>query len=185
MPWIFLESSLLLSSQSLILMMGCFLWAVDVGSYVFTGRHLFGGTEYLWNHQIPLWVRCLSFYHLLLPVLLLLGISRFGYDRSALKWQGGICLIVLCCPGFTNPPRTSISFALPHLRSSLDGGYLPGTRELDLSHGHHLLADSLDVVTTLQDQGRRIEGRVQTFMCRDGRIRVNAPALRRRQLWFR
>jgi hypothetical protein len=80
-------NALLLSSQALAAIPAGLLWAVDVTARLLTGRHLFGGTEYMWNGRVPLYVRLLSLFHLLLPVLLVLALRRTGYHRRALLFQ--------------------------------------------------------------------------------------------------
>ena len=91
----FFSNSLLLSTQALSSLLADVLWCLDAGWAWMTGRHLVGGTEYMWDARIPLWVRLLSLFHVVLPVLLLLALRRIGYDRSALRWQSVIALGLL------------------------------------------------------------------------------------------
>jgi hypothetical protein len=84
------SSSLLVSSQAVSVLIGETLWCVDVLWTVGFGHHLIGGTGYMWDHQYPLWLRLMSLYHFVLPVLLIWGVWRLGYDRRALKLQAAI-----------------------------------------------------------------------------------------------
>jgi hypothetical protein len=84
------RSALLLSSQALPAIMAGVLWAVDVGARLFTGGHLFGGTEYMWDGRVPLLVRLLSLFHVVLPVVLVAALRRTGYDRRGLVLQVGL-----------------------------------------------------------------------------------------------
>lgn len=59
-------------------------FAIDLASRLVTGAHLIGGTEYMFDPTIPLGVRLLSLFHLALPFVLLLALSRTGYDRRGL-----------------------------------------------------------------------------------------------------
>jgi hypothetical protein len=88
------SSSVLLSTQTVSSILADALWCVDAGWMWATGRHLVGGTEYMWDQRIPLWVRLLSLFHLAMPILLLLGLRRTGYDRRAFRWQSMIALAV-------------------------------------------------------------------------------------------
>ena len=81
------RSALLLSSQALPAFMAGLLWAVDVTARLATGRHLFGGTEYMWDARVPLLVRLLSLFHLFLPLVLVAALRRTGYDRRGLWLQ--------------------------------------------------------------------------------------------------
>ena len=72
---------LLLSSQAVgILVVGA-AWTADLTARLVTGAHLIGGTEYMWDPRWPLFTRLLSLYHVVLPVVLVLGLRRIGYDR--------------------------------------------------------------------------------------------------------
>ena len=51
------------------------------------GVHLLGGTEYLFDHSLPLWVRMLGLFHVATPPLLLWAIRRLGYDGRGWRWQ--------------------------------------------------------------------------------------------------
>jgi len=84
------SSRLLISSQAVSVLLGETLWIVDVLWTVGFGHHLIGGTGYMWDREYPLWLRLMSLYHFVLPVLLFWAVARLGYDRRALKLQTGI-----------------------------------------------------------------------------------------------
>lgn len=84
------SSSLLISSQAVSVLIGETLWCIDVLWTVALGHHLIGGTEYMWDHQYPFWLRLMSLYHFVLPVLLVWAVARLGYNRRGLKLQAGI-----------------------------------------------------------------------------------------------
>lgn len=100
-----LESPLLLSSQALVSIFGNFLWVIEFLNTLVTGHALFGGTEYMMDEQIPIWVRCLSLYHFVLPLLLLWGLYCVGYDRGGWKLQSTITLLVLFLSRFTDSTK--------------------------------------------------------------------------------
>ncbi|HMC35384.1 MAG TPA: hypothetical protein VKH65_13280 [Myxococcales bacterium] len=94
---LWLGSPLLLSSQAVSSILADAVWAMDAGSRLFLGRHLFGGTEYMWDASFPLAVRLLSLFHLFWPVLLVWSVRRVGYDRRGLGLQiaiAGALLVV-------------------------------------------------------------------------------------------
>jgi hypothetical protein len=88
-------SALLLSSQALFSMGADLFWDLDVCSRIVSGRHLFGGTEYMWQPEYPLFVRLLSLFHVVWPFLLLWSLSRVGYDRRGLPLQALVTLAAL------------------------------------------------------------------------------------------
>ena len=81
------ESRLIVSWQAVGLLVFQTLYAVDlIGAFVFR-KHAVGGTEYMFDPAIPLLVRLLGLYHLVVPPLLLWAVRRLGYDQSAWKLQ--------------------------------------------------------------------------------------------------
>jgi hypothetical protein len=97
---IWLANPLLLSSQAVNSLAAGFLWVLDVGSRLTTGRFLIGGTEYMWDTRFPLWVRLLSTFHIGLPLVLLWTLRRVGYDRRALWLQAAIAAFLLIVSRF-------------------------------------------------------------------------------------
>jgi hypothetical protein len=103
-------SALLLSSQAVSSLVGDSLWIVDAAWNLLAGKHLFGGTEYLWDAHFPAWVRALSLFHLLLPLLLLCCLRKVGYDRRGFFLQSAIAAALLVASRFTDPAK-NINFA--------------------------------------------------------------------------
>jgi len=105
---------LLLSSQAASSLIGDLLWCLDAGWHLFAGRHLTGGTEYMWETRFPLWVRLLSLFHVALPMLLLAALRRAGYDRRALLLQSEIAMALLVVSRFLGPTQNmNYAFADP------------------------------------------------------------------------
>jgi hypothetical protein len=105
---------LLLSAQAVSSIVGDFLWCLDAGWRLFVGKHLTGGTEYMWDMRFPLWVRLLSLFHVVLPVLLVAALRRNGYDRRAFRLQSGIAAVVLVASRLLGPSRNiNYAFADP------------------------------------------------------------------------
>ena len=119
------ESPLLISSQALVSILGSFLWVIEFSYDLVTGHTLFGGTQYMRDASIPHWVRCLSFYHILLPLLLLWGLLYLGYDRRGWKLQGVISLLVLSLSRFTGPEKNiNFVFQDPLLHKNWGNAFL-------------------------------------------------------------
>ncbi len=99
------ESPLIFSWQASSLLLFQSLFTVDLLGTLVTGRHLIGGTEYMFDTGVPLSVRLLSLFHIVTPPLLLWAIARLGYDRRGWRWQTVTCWVVvpinyLWRPGF-------------------------------------------------------------------------------------
>ena len=87
-------SALLLSSQAVSSLVVDLAWVLDLAWRALAGRHLIGGTEYMWDGAYPWWVRALSLFHVVLPIVLVWSIRRVGYNRRAPFLQIGIVLVV-------------------------------------------------------------------------------------------
>lgn len=105
------ENRLVLSSQAVAAPVIGIAWALDAGWRVLSGHHLFGGTEYMWDPQYPLFTRLLSLYHLAWPVLVVVLVRRVGYDRRGWALQAGIAASALVVCRLFTPPAENINFA--------------------------------------------------------------------------
>ena len=74
------------------------------------GRHLIGGTEYMWDPRWPLFTRLLSLYHVVLPPLLVLALRRIGYDRRGYLLQSAIAAVAVAA-GRLFGPVANINYA--------------------------------------------------------------------------
>src|ERR1700751_4363148 len=81
------ESRLILSWQGVGLLVFQTLYAIDLIAALLFRHHIIGGTEYMFDPKISLFVRLLGLYHLVVPPLLLCTVNRLGYDPAALRWQ--------------------------------------------------------------------------------------------------
>jgi hypothetical protein len=79
------------------------LYCIDLLGALITGRHVIGGTEYMFDPQLPLFVRLLSLFHVVTPPMLLWAVWRLGYDRRGWKPQTAICWIVVTVNYFWRP----------------------------------------------------------------------------------
>ena len=104
-------SRLVLSSQAVAAPVIGIAWALDAGWRVVSGHHLFGGTEYMWDPQYPLFTRLLSLYHLAWPVLVVMVVLRVGYDRRGWPLQTVIAASAVIVSRLFTPPADNINFA--------------------------------------------------------------------------
>jgi len=100
---LWLESSLIFSWQASGLLLFQALYTVDLVAAWLFRVHPIGGTEYMFNAGIPLFVRLLSLFHVVTPPLLLWAIWRLGYDHRGWKLQTLITWIVVPINFFWRP----------------------------------------------------------------------------------
>jgi hypothetical protein len=103
-------SPLLISSQAVSSLVAGVLWSMDVGWRLATGRYLVGGTEYMWDAHYPLVVRLLSLFHIGMPIAMLWGLRKVGYDRRGLATQSGIAAGLLIVSRFL-PTSLNLNYA--------------------------------------------------------------------------
>ena len=89
------ESALLVSSQTVGELLVSSVWTLDVAARFLAGRHLIGGTEYMWDARWPLFTRLLSLHHVAFPILALWTLRRLGYDRRGIVLQSAIAAVAV------------------------------------------------------------------------------------------
>lgn len=94
------RSPLLLSSQAIGTAALYLAWWVEALTRCLTGRDLTGGLDYMWDARYPLWVRLLSLFHVVLPILLIWAVARRGYERRALALESAIVTALLVVSRF-------------------------------------------------------------------------------------
>jgi hypothetical protein len=96
-PALWIESRLLVSMMALAVTLPELAWNIDFFARLFTGRHLLGLADYMFDPGTPPLLRGLSLFHVILPVLLPWLLSRLGYDWRAFQAQtilGEVLLIL-------------------------------------------------------------------------------------------
>jgi hypothetical protein len=94
-PALWLENTLLVSMVAISVMFFEALWNIDFFFRLLTGKSLIGLSAYMFDPKIPLFIRGLSCFHIVLPLLLLWTLHRLGYDQRAFVWQTIVALVVL------------------------------------------------------------------------------------------
>jgi len=100
---LWLESPLIFSWAASGLLLFQTIYTVDLAGALLTGRHIVGGTEYMFDTGLPLSIRLLSLFHVVTPPLLLWAIWRLGYDRRGWKFQTVMMWIVVPVNFFWRP----------------------------------------------------------------------------------
>lgn len=101
-----LESPLIFSWTACGLLLFQLLYTIDLaGALLARGHHVIGGTEYMFDPGLPLAIRLLSLFHVVMPPLLVWAIWRFGYDRRGWKLQTAMTWIVVPINYFWRPEQ--------------------------------------------------------------------------------
>jgi hypothetical protein len=87
------------------------VWIFDFVIRLTTGIHPVGIAEYMFKSDIPLFVRGLSLFHLVLPFFLVWLVYRLGYDRRAWIVQTVLFWVLLLVCFFFTEPSQNINWA--------------------------------------------------------------------------
>jgi hypothetical protein len=109
-PALWLENALLVSMLAISVVFFEIVWNVDFFVRLLTGKSLIGLSAYMFDYKIPLFIRGLSGFHIVLPLLLLWGLHRLGYDHRALAWQTIVALVVLPLSYLLSNPQENVNW---------------------------------------------------------------------------
>lgn len=104
------ESSLLMSSQAVGVLLIQVVWVLDFLSALLLGSHLSGGTEYMFDAGQPAWLRAMSLFHIVMPPFLLWGVHRLGYDRRGWLLQTVIAWLLMAATFLLTDPSLNINW---------------------------------------------------------------------------
>ena len=109
-PALWLESPYLASTQAVGVLVPETLWLLDFGIGLLAGPTPIGLASYMFDRRLPRFVRALSLFHLWLTPLLLLIVSRTGYDRRAWKHQTVLTWLLLLASWRLTRPEENVNW---------------------------------------------------------------------------
>jgi hypothetical protein len=110
-PALWFESALLTSVALVGAIALELAWNIEFFQRLFTGKKLAGLAAYMFDASIPLWIRGLSLFHVVLPILLLWMVRRLGYDRRAPLFQTLIGWVVLPLSYLCSSAKDNVNWA--------------------------------------------------------------------------
>ena len=109
-PALWLENALLVSMLAISVVFFEGIWNADFFFHLATGKPLIGLSAYMFDLRIPLFIRGLSCFHIVLPLLLLWLLHRLGYDQRAFLWQTIVALVVLPLSYLVSNPQENVNW---------------------------------------------------------------------------
>lgn len=107
---LWLENPLIASMVAVGTLLPEILWNVSFFGQLLTGRRVSGLTDYMFNVRLPRYLRALSLFHVVLPLLLLWLIGRLGYDPRALVAQTVLAWVVLLLTYWLTDPKENVNW---------------------------------------------------------------------------
>jgi len=92
---LWLESPLIVSMMAVGVLLPELLWNVSYFARLLFGWHASGLAGYMFDRKKPRFLRALSLFHVVLPIVMLWLLARLGYDPRALYAQTLLAWIVL------------------------------------------------------------------------------------------
>jgi hypothetical protein len=109
-PALWFENALLASMMALAVVFFEAVWNVDFFFRLATGKSLVGLSAYMFDPRISFFVRSLSCFHIVLPLLLLWTVHRLGYNHRAFVWQTVVALLVLPLSYLASNPQENVNW---------------------------------------------------------------------------
>lgn len=106
------EQRLIASMMALAVLLPEIAWNVGFFGKLLAGTDVIGLAAYMFDPSIPLLVRGLSLFHVVLPPLLVFLVHRLGYDRRALRAQTLLAWVVLPVSAVFATPGNNVNWAL-------------------------------------------------------------------------
>lgn len=108
-PALWLQNRLLASMMGLSVLLLEVVWMLGFLS----GGRLFDIANYMFDENLPFWLRALSLFHFPMPAVILYMLWKYGYDPRALKYQTLMAALVLPATRYLAPPEGNINWVWP------------------------------------------------------------------------
>ena len=105
------ENSLLASMAALAVLLPECAWNIDYFLRLARGKPVFGLSSYMFDPGIPWAIRCVSYFHVWLPILLVWVLFRLGYDPRAFVAQTLLALAVVPLSYASGGPKMNVNWA--------------------------------------------------------------------------
>jgi hypothetical protein len=109
-PALWFESRLIVSMMALSVLLLEIVWNLDFVLRLVTGKQSIGLAAYMFDATLPLWLRALSLFHIVLPPLLIWLLYRWHYDPRALLGQTLLAWVVLPLSYIFNSPDNNLNW---------------------------------------------------------------------------
>jgi hypothetical protein len=107
---LWMENALLISIIATGVLLPEIAWNIDYFWRLITGRRLLGLSDYMFETEKSLFVRGLSLFHVILPVIMIWMLAELGYASQAIYYTIFLGWFVLISTYFTTDPKENINW---------------------------------------------------------------------------
>ena len=106
---LWLESAFVVSLVACMVLIPEMLWSVSFFGRLLRLPRATGIADYMFEQQVPLWLRAVSLFHVPLLAVIIWGPWRLGYDPGGFAWAVLITWIVLLLTRWLTGPEANIN----------------------------------------------------------------------------
>lgn len=107
---LWMNSTLLMSMAAVGGMVVELVWNVDFFGELIFKIDVIDLADYMFDHSYPLTLRTLSLFHVATPVIWILYLARYGYDKRAIYYFTGLYWVMLFLTYFLTDPKENINW---------------------------------------------------------------------------
>ncbi|MHB1949040.1 MAG: hypothetical protein ACYCQI_13110 [Gammaproteobacteria bacterium] len=107
---IWIQSPLMISMAVIGVLPFEIFWIIDFFLQLILHKPIFGVTDYMFDAKYSKFLRSLSFFHIVLPILWFWLLIKWGYDDRAFKYQTILTWVVIILTYFFTPPHENINW---------------------------------------------------------------------------
>lgn len=111
-PALWLESAWIASMMAVGMLALELFWNLSFFGQLLSGHRISGLTDYMFEHERPLWLRALSLFHVVVPAVMLYMLWLLGYDAGAWWVMVLLAWVVLPLSYQVATPRENINWVL-------------------------------------------------------------------------
>jgi len=106
---LWLESSFIVSLMACMVLVPEILWSVSFFGALLRVPRVTGLADYMFEQEVPLWLRAVSLFHVPLLAVLVWGPWQLGYDPGVFPWAVMIAWLVLALTRWLTGPKKNIN----------------------------------------------------------------------------
>ncbi|MGI8891878.1 MAG: membrane-associated protein [Bacteroidia bacterium] len=107
---LWMESSLIASMMGVAVLFPEVAWNISYFTRLLTGKNIFSLTDYMFDSSRSLFLRALSLFHVIIPVLIIWLIAELGFDNRSLFYQIILGWAVLLASYFLSDPKENVNW---------------------------------------------------------------------------